>query len=50
MRQEKILKQALHAKAFMGKDQLDNLEVDGPITWRIVGGIAWKFTQAKLWM
>ena len=40
MRQERILKQVLHAKAFMGKDHLNNLEVDGPITWRILGGIA----------
>ena len=25
----------------MGKDQLDDLELDGPITLRILDGIAW---------
>ena len=34
----------------MGEDQLDNLELDGPITLRILDGIAWDFTQAKWWM
>ena len=31
----------------MGKDQLDDLELDGPITLWILDGIAWNFTQAK---
>ena len=34
----------------MGEDQLDDLELDGPITLRILDGIAWDFTQAKWWM
>ena len=25
----------------MGEDQLDHLELDGPITWRILDGIPW---------
>ena len=33
----------------MGKDQLNDLELDGPIALRIVDGIAWDFTQAKWW-
>ena len=32
----------------MGEDQLDGLKLDGPITFRILDGIAWDFTQAKL--
>ena len=31
----------------MGKDLLDDLELDGPITLMILDGIAWDFTQAK---
>ena len=31
----------------MGEDQLDDLELDGPITLRILNGTAWDFTQAK---
>ena len=31
----------------MGKDQLDDLELDGQITLRILDGIALDFTQAK---
>ena len=34
-----------------GKDrQLDDLDLDWPITLRILDGIAWDFTQAKWWM
>ena len=33
----------------MGEDQSDDLELDGPITLRILDGIAWDFTQAKWW-
>ena len=32
----------------MGEDQLDDLELDGPITLRILDGTAWDFTQAKM--
>ena len=32
----------------MGKDQLDDLELDEPITLSIFDGIAWEFTQAKM--
>ena len=31
----------------MGEDQLDDLELDGPITLRILDGTAWDFAQAK---
>ena len=31
----------------MGEDQTDDLELDGPITLRILDGIAWDFAQAK---
>ena len=34
----------------MEKDLLDDLELDGPITLRILNGIAWDFTQAKWWV
>ena len=34
----------------MGEDQLDSLELDGPITLRVLDGIDWDFTQAKRWM
>ena len=30
-----------------GEDQLDDLELDEPITLRILDGIAWDFTPAK---
>ena len=33
----------------MGEDQLDDLELDGPITLRISDGMDWDFSQAKLW-
>ena len=46
MPQERLPKQALLAKK-MGEDQLDDIELDGPITLRILDGIAWDFTQAK---
>ena len=46
MPQERLAKQALLAKQ-MEKDQMDDLELDGPITLRILDGIAWDFTQAK---
>ena len=29
----------------MGEDQSDDLELDGPITLRILDGIAWDFAQ-----
>ena len=32
----------------MGEDQLDNLELDGPITLKILDGIAW--TEPKQMM
>ena len=34
----------------MGENQLDDLELDGSITLRMLDGIAWNFTQAKWWM
>ena len=46
MPQERLPKQALHAKA-KGEDQSDDLELDGPITLRILDGIVWDFAQAK---
>ena len=46
MPQKRLPKQALLAKA-NGKDQWDDLELDGPIALRIFDGIAWDFTQAK---
>ena len=33
----------------MVEDQLDDLELDGPTTLKILDGIAWDFTQAKSW-
>ena len=33
----------------MGEDQLDDLELGGPITFRILSGIVWDFTQTKWW-
>ena len=48
MPQERLPKQALlYLPKQMGEDQLDDLELDGPITLRILDGIAWDFTQAK---
>ena len=32
----------------MGEDQLDDLELDGPITLRILGGIAMDFTTSEV--
>ena len=46
MPQEIQPKQAFLSKA-NGEVQLDDLKLDGPITLRILNGIAWKFTQAK---
>ena len=43
--QERLPKQAYLPKQ-MGEDQLDDLELDGPITLRILDGIAWDFAQA----
>ena len=31
----------------MEKDQLSDLELDEPITFRILDGIVWDFAQAK---
>ena len=31
----------------MGEDQLNDLELDGPITLKILDGAAWDFIQAK---
>ena len=45
--QERLPKQALLAKANGRRPILDDLELDGPITLRILDGIAWDFTQAK---
>ena len=33
----------------MGEEQSDDLELDGPITLRILDEIAWDFAQAKWW-
>ena len=33
----------------LGEDQLDDLELGGPITLRISGGIVWNFIQTKWW-
>ena len=46
MPQEKLSKQALLAKTNR-KDQLNDLELDGPTILRILDGIAWGVTQAK---
>ena len=46
MPQERLPKQALLVKA-NGEDQLDDLELDGPIALSILNGIVWDFTQAK---
>ena len=31
----------------MGEDQSDDLELDGPITLKILDGIAWDFAQIE---
>ena len=31
----------------MREDQMDDLEIDGQIRFRILDGIAWDFTQAN---
>ena len=49
MPQGRLPKQALLAKA-NGEDQLNKLELDGPITIRILDGIVGDFTRAKWWM
>ena len=49
MPQERLSEQSLLAKA-NGRKQLNDLELDGSITLKILDGIAWDFTQAKLWM
>ena len=46
MPQERLPKQALLDKA-NGRRPVDDLELDGPITLRILDGIAWDFAQAK---
>ena len=48
MPQVRLPKQALHAKA-SGKRPVGRptVELDGPITLRILDGIAWDFAQAK---
>ena len=46
MPQERLPKLALFANK-MGEAQLDDLELDGPITLRILDGIAWDFPLAK---
>ena len=46
MPQERLSKQVYLSKQ-MGEGQLDDLELDGPITLRISDGIAWIFTPAK---
>ena len=33
----------------MGEDQLNDLELEEPITLRVLDGIAWNFTQTKWW-
>ena len=47
MPREIFPKQALHAKAIMEEDQLEDLQQDGPIIFKILDGIAWDFTQTK---
>ena len=32
----------------MGEDQLDDLELDGPIALRILDGIAWRIHPSKM--
>ena len=46
MPQERLPKQALLAKA-NGRRPVGDLKLDGPITLRILDGIAWDFAQAK---
>ena len=47
MSQERLLKQALPAKVNERRPVGRPIELDGPITLRILDGIAWDFTQAK---
>ena len=47
MPQERLPKQALYLPKQMGENQSDDLELNGPITLRILDGIAWDFAQAK---
>ena len=44
---QKRLPNKLYLRKQMGEHQLDDLELDGPITLRILDGIAWDFAQAK---
>ena len=46
MPQERLPKQALLAKG-NGRRPVGRLELDGPITLRILDGTAWDFVQAK---
>ena len=46
MLQERLPKQVYLPKR-MREDRLVDLELDGPITLRILDGTAWDFTQAK---
>ena len=45
MFQEKLPRQAFLAKANGKRPQSDDLELDGPIEFRILDGIAWDFTK-----
>ena len=45
--QERLPKQALLARASGRRPVLDGVELDGPITIRILDGIAWDFTLLK---
>ena len=47
MPQERLLPNKLYLPKQMGEDQLDDLELDGLITLRIMDETAWDFTQAK---
>ena len=49
MPQERLPKQALHAKANGRRPVGRPRTIDGPITLRILDGIAWDFAQAKWW-
>ena len=48
MPQERLPKQALqYLPKQMGEDQLDDLELHGPITLRILDGIVWDLARVK---
>ena len=47
MPKERLPKQILLGKEIR-KSQLDELELDGPITLRILDGIAWDFTMMEV--